>query len=53
MELQQDTIPTFSEALDDILGGGIKVGNIIQICGSPGSGKTQLMLVLLFKLIFF
>lgn len=41
-----ESIPTFSEALDRILGGGVQTDSILQICGPPGSGKTQLGLQL-------
>jgi len=32
---------TFSKDLDDLLGGGIAVGEITELCGCPGIGKTQ------------
>jgi len=35
-------IVTFSKAVDDMLGGGIVVGEVTELCGAPGSGKTQL-----------
>lgn len=38
-----EQIPTFSEMLDKILGGGVQIGSLLQICGPPGSGKTQLV----------
>ncbi|ETV89442.1 hypothetical protein, variant 2 [Aphanomyces astaci] len=40
--LQQKRIRTFIPDLDDILGGGVAVGEITEICGVPGVGKTQL-----------
>ncbi|EQC32455.1 hypothetical protein SDRG_09782 [Saprolegnia diclina VS20] len=35
-------IRTFVPGLDDVLGGGIPIGEITEICGTPGVGKTQL-----------
>ncbi|KAL1131672.1 hypothetical protein AAG570_011285 [Ranatra chinensis] len=46
LESLGETIPSFSEALDEILGGGVALGKLIQVCGSPGSGKTQFVLQL-------
>ncbi|XP_023724479.1 DNA repair protein RAD51 homolog 3 isoform X2 [Cryptotermes secundus] len=37
-------IVTFSKAVDDVLDGGIVVGEITELCGAPGSGKTQISL---------
>ena len=34
-------IVTFSEQIDGALGGGIRVGHLTEVCGLPGSGKTQ------------
>ncbi|KAJ9581526.1 hypothetical protein L9F63_023300 [Diploptera punctata] len=39
-------IVTFSKSMDDMLDGGITVGQITELCGAPGSGKTQLSLQL-------
>jgi hypothetical protein len=39
-------IVTYSHALDNVLGGGISVGEISEFCGVPGSGKTQLAMQL-------
>lgn len=39
-------IITFCKALDDILGGGIPIGQLTEVCGPPGVGKTQLMMQL-------
>ncbi|MDR1722303.1 MAG: AAA family ATPase, partial [Methanobrevibacter sp.] len=33
-------------AIDEILGGGIEIGNITQLYGPPGSGKTNVSLKL-------
>ena len=40
-EEQDIPIVTFCAALDDMLGGGIPIGKITEICGAPGMGKTQ------------
>lgn len=41
-EQAQGCIITFCSALDEILGGGVPLGKITEICGPPGVGKTQL-----------
>lgn len=38
-------IITFSQKIDEMLEGGVKVGSTTEICGSPGIGKTQLWYV--------
>ncbi|XP_065663491.1 DNA repair protein RAD51 homolog 3 isoform X2 [Hydra vulgaris] len=35
------SIVTFSAAFDNMIGGGIPIGKITEICGAPGTGKTQ------------
>lgn len=35
-------IVTFSSQLDAALGGGAPVGKMMEVCGVPGVGKTQL-----------
>lgn len=46
-ESQQLGIVTFCKDLDLILGGsGVPVGQITELCGPPGSGKTQLCIQL-------
>ncbi|GAB9468216.1 hypothetical protein Gpo141_00005537 [Globisporangium polare] len=35
-------IPTRIQGLDDMLGGGIPCSELTEICGGPGTGKTQL-----------
>lgn len=35
-------IVTFCQSLDGVLGGGIPLGRLIEFCGLPGVGKTQL-----------
>ena len=44
LEKQHTLVPivTFCQALDSLLGGGISIGAITEICGVPGIGKTQL-----------
>ena len=32
---------TFSASVDEMLGGGVPLGKITEICGAPGVGKTQ------------
>jgi RAD51-like protein 2 len=39
-------IPTFSQSVDELLGGGIPVGTVTEVCGLPGAGKTQLAMQL-------
>ncbi|XP_033216320.1 DNA repair protein RAD51 homolog 1-like isoform X2 [Belonocnema kinseyi] len=41
-ESQRDTITTDSQCLNDILDGGFHCGTMIELCGVPGSGKTQI-----------
>eukprot|EP00079_Xenopus_tropicalis_P033319 XP_017947090.1 PREDICTED: DNA repair protein RAD51 homolog 3 isoform X2 [Xenopus tropicalis] len=45
-EQSQGFVITFCSALDEILGGGIPVAKITEICGAPGVGKTQLCMQL-------
>lgn len=46
-ETSLPSVPTFSQNLDNMLGSdGIKLGNITELLGLPGSGKTQLCLQL-------
>ncbi|XP_074641737.1 DNA repair protein RAD51 homolog 3-like isoform X2 [Tubulanus polymorphus] len=45
-ERQTQCIVTFSEAIDSILGGGIPLTKITEICGAPGVGKTQMCMQL-------
>ncbi len=44
-EQSQQTIITFSEQLDAILGGGVPLTKITEFCGAPGIGKTQMWYV--------
>ena len=40
-EQLQAYIVTFSASVDGMLGGGVPLGKITEICGAPGVGKTQ------------
>ena len=40
-EQLQSYIVTFSAGVDGMLGGGVPLGRITEICGAPGVGKTQ------------
>jgi RAD51-like protein 2 len=42
MSMQRPII-TFCKALDTMLGGGISLGQVTEVCGVPGIGKTQLL----------
>ena len=39
-------IVTFSQKVDELLGGGIRLGEVTEIAGLPGCGKTQLAMQL-------
>ena len=39
-------IVTFSQSIDKMLGGGIDIGQVTEIAGLPGAGKTQLAMQL-------
>ncbi len=43
-EIERNTrrIITFSAEMDQILGGGVALGQVTEFCGVPGVGKTQL-----------
>ncbi|XP_063002558.1 DNA repair protein RAD51 homolog 3 [Elgaria multicarinata webbii] len=45
-EQVQGFIITFCSALDGILGGGMQLTKLTEICGAPGVGKTQLCMQL-------
>ena len=40
-EQERPSIVTFSAKVDTMLGGGIALGKITELCGAPGIGKTQ------------
>jgi RAD51-like protein 2 len=47
LEMQVNrSIITFSKAVDNILGGGISLGELTEVAGLPGAGKTQLAMQL-------
>ena len=37
---------TFCRSIDSLMGGGIALGEVTEIAGSPGTGKTQLAMQL-------
>lgn len=41
-EESRGSIVTFCAKLDEMLGGGLPLGKITEVCGAPGLGKTQL-----------
>ncbi|XP_063809969.1 DNA repair protein RAD51 homolog 3 isoform X2 [Pseudophryne corroboree] len=45
-EQAQGSLITFCSALDEILGEGVQLSKITEICGPPGVGKTQLCMQL-------
>lgn len=45
-EKSKPAIITFCQRLDCILGGGVPLRKLTEICGCPGSGKTQVCLQL-------
>jgi len=42
----ENMIITFSRNIDRMLGGGVCIGQVTEICGVPGIGKTQLAMQL-------
>ena len=34
-------VVSFCAAVDAVLGGGVGVGRVTEVCGEPGTGKTQ------------
>ena len=40
--MQPRNLVTFCRSIDNLLGGGIGIGEVTEIAGSPGCGKTQL-----------
>ncbi|KAM4702203.1 DNA repair protein RAD51 homolog 3 isoform 1-T1 [Discoglossus pictus] len=45
-EQAQGFVISFCSALDEILGGGVPLAKITEVCGAPGVGKTQLCMQL-------
>ncbi|KEG14121.1 putative meiotic recombination protein DMC1 [Trypanosoma grayi] len=50
LELEEDEgserVTTFCKSIDVLLGGGVPVGAVTEVCGPPGVGKTQLLMQL-------
>jgi RAD51-like protein 2 len=44
--LKNHKIVTFSQSMDKLLGGGIDIGQVTELAGMPGVGKTQLAMQL-------
>ncbi|OQR99036.1 DNA repair protein RAD51-like 3-like isoform 1 [Achlya hypogyna] len=42
-------VRTYVPLLDEALGGGVPIGEITEICGAPGVGKTQLAIQIAFS----
>lgn len=42
VEQLQGYIVTFCAKVDAMLGGGVPMGKITEVCGAPGVGKTQI-----------
>jgi RecA/RadA recombinase len=49
LEENNPSITTYSGNLDNLLGGGIALGAVTEICGMPGMGKTQLWYYISYK----
>lgn len=41
-EYQHPPVAIFHKGLDKLLNGGLPIGRITELCGGPGSGKTQM-----------
>nr|CAD7446620.1 unnamed protein product [Timema bartmani] len=41
-EIDVERIVTFCQSVDDMLDGGFPLQSLTELCGAPGSGKTQL-----------
>lgn len=41
----QGYVVSFCAGVDEVMGGGVEVGRVTEVCGEPGTGKTQLRLV--------
>jgi len=46
MDPQPRNLVTFCRSIDTLLGGGVGLGEVTEIAGSPGCGKTQLVMQL-------
>ncbi|RNF11106.1 DNA recombination and repair protein RAD51 [Trypanosoma rangeli] len=45
-EKESEKVTTFCRGMDLLLGGGMQVGTVTEVCGPPGVGKTQLLMQL-------
>ncbi|RNF17957.1 putative meiotic recombination protein DMC1 [Trypanosoma conorhini] len=45
-ETEGEKVTTFCRGMDLLLGGGMSVGTVTEVCGPPGAGKTQLLMQL-------
>ena len=45
-EHQRVPVVSFCRGIDELLEGGAKPGKVLEVCGGPGAGKTQLLLQL-------
>ena len=41
-EKSRRPIVSFCKSIDGVLGGGARLGEVTEVCGVPGVGKTQL-----------
>ena len=41
-ERGQRHVVSFCAGVDMVMGGGVEVGRVTEVCGEPGTGKTQL-----------
>lgn len=41
-ECHNSPVAVFHKGLDKLLNGGLQIGRITELCGGPGSGKTQM-----------
>lgn len=44
-----DRLPTYIEGFDEVLGGGVPRGNVILVCGTPGTMKTSLAFSIMYN----
>ncbi|KAF8284050.1 DNA recombination and repair protein RAD51 [Trypanosoma cruzi cruzi] len=43
---ESERVTTFCRGIDTLLGGGLPVGTVSEVCGPPGVGKTQMLMQL-------
>ncbi|XP_050441390.1 DNA repair protein RAD51 homolog 3 [Adelges cooleyi] len=46
LDTNRDCIATFSKGIDDLLNGGVQLGQLTELTGAPGSGKSQICMQL-------